>query len=811
MREIEQIVDFSKGIITSVDAIDIPAESCVLATNIEPNEGYIVPVKEPSTHTSTTNRGLAIKDYAFVVKDSTSKSFVCQDDTKLKFNTYSTLSPFGTDLTELGTYASTDLIPYNREARIAGGTGTVQKIFRHTDFQSFGMKDFTYTATKWNTDVTENYNRLYFLRGTPAVAMTVYVPLFSVTDNTLLNLTLKDTTENFAGILSIIKDYQLGTGIYNTTHTLSIAMFDADGIQEIRQIDTIDLVHGIINWAGNLIFISAGNVVNCFIFAGVVSGYNANPITVTKIDTTYKAFDCLGSSSSYTSIENGMYFKPRGSYETASNVIDENRRLNLKIVVTPAPYIYEDLPLTTYTDTVVDIKHTTSGSSGYFKSGTSYNYKFSLTFDGGQESLLSSVSTGPSSASGYEYVNVKLQFKDINSLSRRITGANIYRQETKDGISTFYRLIYSIDLTFKDTGLNNSDYFDEVNNCVSFNYADYGNWGASYEAISGINEEVTTITPKYTYGVIAYNRLLTVGNDIADESEAGKMLLISEPFKFDVFNWDTNQILLPSTPKGIGYFRDKVYVFGDNVIWKCNIDTLSIEDTYMGYQLLHHRSMLTTDLGLFFATTTGVFVVDGTNILEVSYPIRDTNGVNSGVRSSCKAWSYSTSNNRVYLYHRQDKNELMIFDTYTETGWTYNLRYKSWWYLDFGNSSTNANSCLIVDEVANIFWTTGAAIKKMFAGTNYAGATWISKLFTNGTASQKKRLYYAKHESENYSSNLTAYVDNSGSTTLTSDSNGNVTDTTYKTLQLKWANVASTTKRTIKDIEMIFRRMKGLR
>lgn len=810
MREIEQIGDYSKGIVTSIDAIDIPSEACVLATNIEPNEGYLIPVKEPSTFSVTANRGLGIKDYGFVVKDATTKTLVCQDDANIKCATYTTATPFNVDLTDLGAYASTDIITYNREARIAGGTGTTQKIFRHTDFQSFGMKDFTYTATKWNSSFSPNYNYLYFLRGTPAAATTIYVPLFSVTENTLLQLTLDTTTENFAEILSVIKDYQLGTGVHaSVTHTLSVAVVTGAGVIETKTIDTIDLVFGVINWASNLSLMGANDIETCFIFAGTT--YNGNPITVTKINTTYKAFNCPGNASGYTSIDNGLYFLPRGSYDGTVSVISETKRLNLKIVVTPTSYIYEDLPLTVYNSAIVDIDHATTGTSGYFKSGTTYNYKFSLTFDGIQESLLSAESTGPSSASEYEYITVKLQFKDINSLSKRLTGINLYRQETKDGISTFYRLVYTVDLTFKDTGLNNADYFDNTNNWVAFNYADYGNWGASYEAISGIAEDITVVTPKYTYGIIAYNRLLTIGNDITNEPELGKTILISEPFKFDIFNWDTNQILLPSIPKGIGYFRDKVYVFGNNVIWKCNIDTLSIEDTYTGYQLLHNRSILTTDMGMFFATTTGVFVVDGTNIAEVSYPIRDTNGVNSGVRSSCKAWSYSTANNRVFMYHRQDKNELLIFDSYTETGWTYNLRYKSWWYLDFGSSSANAPSALIVDEIANMFWTTGAAIKKFFAGSNYAGATWISKVLTNGTASQKKKLYYLKHESEGYSSNLTAYIDNSGSTTVTSDSNGNVTDSTYKTIQLKWANVASATKRTMKDIEMVFRRMKGLR
>ena len=809
MREIEQIVDFSKGIITSVDAIDIPAESCVLATNIEPNEGYIVPVKEPSTHTSIANRGLAIKDYGFVVKTSTTKSIICQDDTKIKYGTYSPLTPFNSDLTDLGTYDSTDIITYNREARIAGGS-TTQKIFKHTDFYTFGRRGMEYTINKFDTNYANNYNNLLMLRGEPTIAFTLLIPLFLVTSNTLTRVQLSGSAEN-QEILDALESYRLAS------HTLTLAMFNDDALspkQETKQITSIDSSNLIIEWSGDLTTLTGSNEVKtCFLYFGV--NYDANPVVIKKevgTPTIFTVIPCPGSAASYTDVGNGVYFRPVGAYETNSSIIQRTRRINAKIEITPKEYLYEDLPVTTYDSTKIQLATSMTGSGGYFKSGTRYWYKFSLTYDGGQESQLCSTTQADYEDPSAETtsINVVVQFKDIN-LSRRITGINLYRSEVKDGVSSLYRLIDSADLTLQSTGLSDSSWFDKTNNWVQYSFTDNGEWSASYESITGTAEDIATITPKYTYGIIAYNRLFTIGNEITDEPEINKTLLMSEPFKFDVFNWDENQIMLPSTPKGLGYFRDKIYVFGDNVIWKCNPDMLAIEDTYYGYQLLHNRSMLTTDFGLIFAATTGVYVLDGTNVTELSYPIRDTNGVNSGIRSSCKSWNYSTTNNRVFIYYMHSKNQILFFDTYTETGWVYHIRYKSWWHLDFGASSTLANSCLITDELSNIFWSTGTAIKKMFAGTNYAGATWISKLFTNSTSSQKKRLYFVKHESENYSSNLTAYVDNAGSSTLTSDSAGNVTDTTYKSLQLKWANVASSTKRTIKDIEMVFRRMKGVR
>ena len=794
MREIEQIADFSKGVITSVDAADIPSESCVLATNIEPNEGYVVPVKEPSTHTSTANRGLAIKDYTFAVKDATTKSIVCQDDTKIKYGTYSTASPFGTDLIELGTYTSTDLIPYNRDVRI-GSDGSTPKIFKHSDFQFLGMREFSYALSKWNIDFGSDYNKLIFFRGTPSADMTVYVPLFAVDSQGTSDLTVSGVYANEEKIVQAIDDY---------VDTKSLAVFYDNNT--IGTFTITDITNLTITISGTL----ARTVLTCFVYAGI--SYNDNPMVVTKIGTTYKAFNCPGASDAYTSIENGMFVKLAGAYNTSSGTISLDRRLNFIANISVAP-IYEDDSLSTYaddTDTKVKLSVASSGSSGYFKVGTGYVWTWTFTYDGNEESILSYRTCTDTPIGEKSTMTLTIDIKDFTALSRRITGINLYRKEIKDGISTFNRLIKRFDLTQKDTGVPNS-WLDKTNNWIYLTYADTGAWGASYESITGLPEDVQILTPQYKYGIIANNRLYTVGNVVSGEDEMSKTLLMSEPFRFDIFNWDENNIILPSTPKAIGYFRDKLYVFGDNVIWKCNPDILTIEDSYYGYQLLHNRSMLATDFGLIFAATTGIYVLDGTNVTELSYPIRDTNGVNSGIRSSCKSWSYSITNNRVFIYYMHSKNQILFFDTYTETGWVYHIRYKSWWYLDFGASSTLTNSCLITDEVANIFWSTGTAIKKMFAGTNYAGATWISKLFTNSTASQKKRLYFIKHESENYLSNLTAYVDNAGSSTLTSDSAGNVTDTTYKSLQLKWANVASSTKRTIKDIEMVFRRMKGVR
>ena len=798
MREIEQIGDYSKGVITSIDSIDIPKEACVLASNMEPIEGYLSPLKEPSTVTSTAGKGLSIKDFGVAVKTSTTKSLVCQDGNDIKYGKTSTT--FANTLTTLEAgQTGIDYISYNREVRIAKQV-TDTKLFRHSDFQWFGLKDASVTIEKYNANEYDLGYMTYF-RGTPTQNMTVYIPVFSIGSIATGNTVNLDNSLELFAILTAInaasvtpKKLVLLNGV-DAPEVLPIASIDPD--------------------APNIIItgtITLTSPIKCFIYAG--SSYNGNPVVVTKTVTDEVATYLTYWTESYNrDIGSGIYLWTRGAYEDTADigVVNADRVLNMKCTITLQPYIYEDAELTSSDANIDLIVLQSGGTTGYFATGTTYKYRWSLIYDGVQESPLS-LGSSPITGSDDDSVAVTIRLLTPYSISKRVTGINIYRSELKSGISTFYRLVTSFDCILKDTGFASTS-ANNTHNCIEFTYSDSGSWGASYEAITGMSEEITTTTPFYKYGLHSYNRLLTIVNTVSDEEELTKSLLISEPFKFDMFNWDVNKIVLPSIPKGLGYFRDKVYVFGDNVVWKCNIETLAIEDTYTGYQLLDNRSILTTDMGMFFATTTGIFIVDGTNITELSYPIRDTNGVNSGIRNSCKAWDYNTTTSRVFLHYQQDKNQILVFDTYTETGWIYNLRYKSWWYIDFGTPSTLGSSALIVDELGSMFYSTGAAIKKLFAGTNYAAFTWISKLFSNDTVSQKKTLYKVKHNSEGYSSSLTIYVDNGSSATLTVDANGEVTNVknVYKSLQLKFTSTSTATKRMVKDIELIYRRMKGLR
>ena len=338
MREIEQITDFSKGIVTSVDAIDIPSEACVLATNIEPNEGYLVPVKEPTTITATSGKGLAIKDFGIAVKTSATKSIVCQDGNNIKYG--ETSVTFANTLTTLEAATGTDFLSYNREVRIAKQVIDT-KIFKHSDFWWFGLKNTDISISKCNTNVTDDgafFDKMIYFRGQPSVSMTVYIPVFTIDSisSTSVFLTLGSLGVETTSLLTAIKDSAATPKklvIISATRVLETL--------EIADIDVTDPYNPVIITIGAS---TTGSPRSCFIYAG--STFDGNPAVVTNIGSTFTAY----MTGHYNrDIGNGIYLWSRGGYEDVGSVptLNASRILNAYCVITPKDYLYEDANLST--------------------------------------------------------------------------------------------------------------------------------------------------------------------------------------------------------------------------------------------------------------------------------------------------------------------------------------------------------------------------------------------------------------------------------------------------------------------------------
>ena len=802
MREQYKIDDFSKGIITIADSADIPDEACVYSENADPSEGLLTPVKIPSTVSGTGTVPNNAKQTAFAIKDSDSTGllYTCTETTNHKvklIDEYS--SAFSSTAVELssgttGEYQVSQLIARDKEIRLPRWTSWQPKIFKYYDFAQFGKKNLSKPSVS-NTHPANTKERVY-VKGTCSgtTGDTYTVQALAYEKEAWANNTPS------AGWVQI--RFTNPDSIKPTPDTrVDLLLMDSDTIlATISEVEVFIRENSggwnLVDWQNSAI---------------------STPISSTILDNTTNIGFRMHNSTAPI-----MWKKNSGSwtveaYTNSWTTLTDGLSLAVLDAVDFVPgfvltytaqssYLYETTTEPASSLSAVSLSLTKSGTGTYFATGKKYFYKYSIVYDYTQETKLNDTAQTVDGAEDEKVtVTVTVSNSDFITFSRRITAINIYRGEASNtGLlepEGYYRIIASFDV------IDESLVYDTTTGKIKFTYDDYGNWAGSYESITGISEGLSVLTPNYTYGVFSGNRLYTIGNYIADEPEAARMLLMSQPFKYDTFNWDLDYVMLDSMPKGIGEFRGTIFVFGKNVIWKINPDNLNIDQSFTGYDLLDQNSILTTEYGLLFCTTNGVYIIDTTGVNELSYPIANKDGVNSGITTAVSWKEFYHSNIRLYIYFDEGKKSFIIYDAYKEAALVYYIPKKAWWYWKFATSATNTTSCLFYDSSQNVFYSNGTNLKKFYGG-NYATLTWISKLITLGNYRQKKRLQKIKYKGDG---TLVYGLDNATPASSVTNEDGAVTYAYFNTIQLKLTLSTGSNKLIFKAVEMLYRAMKGLR
>jgi len=799
MRELLQINDFSKGIITIADSFDITNEACVYSENIDPSEGLLTPIKTSATITGATQIPSNASQSAFVTKDSDSYGMVysCFEtpNNKIKlideYTTAYTTAP--TTLVSASDYTAQTsmMLPINKEVRLPRWGTVIPQIFQYYDsYQTArtNIDSIVVTNDETGIDTKERVHLKGAYTGSQGDTFTIQSRMFEVDGHTTGVPSADYVTFTYFG--------EAGTRP-TTAAATDLILINAGIVEEVN---------------GTTASVQVETDGVSLYFNYVAAGYSSGDLaTITHIGFRLRAgtvpimwkknsgsWNVAAFSASYTTLSDGLSlavslpatFMPGFTltYTVGTNWLFEN--LNLP---------YDSLAACTLSLTP------TGTSSPYFLATKRYYYRLSFSYDLVQETLMYSTVVTTTTEADYNVIKVLVDNPDFTTFSRRITGINVYRAESliaDTTPTTLYRLVKSFDMTTPTPA------FDGTTGRLLYTYSDYGNQGSTYESITGVPEDISVIIPNYTYGLYKDARLYIIGNYVADESESSRMLYMSQQFKYDMFNWDEDYVLLDGGLKGIGSFRSSIFVFGNNIIWRINPETLSVEQKYEGYNLLNQTTILTTEYGLIFATTTGVYSIDETGVNELSYAIRNKYGVNSGA-GTVKCWTdFITSAIRLYSYYDDTKKSLVFFDSYSDTAFVYFIPTKSWWYWAFESGRADAQSCLVIDPSKNFYYSGNSTYKKLFNGTNYAALTWISKLITFDAIRQKKRLQKIKYKG---SGAVTYAVDDSSSFISVPTDAGVVTFAYLESLQIKVSMTTGATRLIFKAIEIIYRAMKGLR
>ena len=248
-----------------------------------------------------------------------------------------------------------------------------------------------------------------------------------------------------------------------------------------------------------------------------------------------------------------------------------------------------------------------------FTAGSTVWYKFSYLYDGFQESTLNDMAYPFDIIDNCKFLRLKLALPTASKLNinPRVTHINVYR---KNQVDELYRLVKSINLDLKESK------FERIEEDFIHQFNDDG-VSASFEALNGISESLSDLTPNYRLSC-QLNDFLFIGGVSHPQIEEGEhFLLRSKQGKFSVFDWSNDFLDLPTKPVAITAFAGRVYVFDENNIHVINPEGMYIEDSVEGVGVLNSDSLIVTDVGMFFADRNNIWVHDGQSANAIGDPI----------------------------------------------------------------------------------------------------------------------------------------------------------------------------------------------
>ena len=261
----------------------------------------------------------------------------------------------------------------------------------------------------------------------------------------------------------------------------------------------------------------------------------------------------------------------------------------------------------------INEEETTDNNYVRFNGGSTVWYKFSYLYDGFQESTLNDMSYPIDIIENCKFLRLKIVLPNASQLglNPRVTHLNVYR---KNQIDELYRLVKSISLNTSD------EKFEVIDNSHVHQFNDDG-VSASYESLNGISESLSELTPNYRLSCQLNDFLFVAGVSHSKIEEGEHFLLRSKQGKFSIFDWSNDFLDLPTKPVAIAAFAGRLYVFDENNMHTINPEGMYIEDSAEGVGILNNSSFIVTDVGMFFADRSNIYVHNGESAQPIGDPI----------------------------------------------------------------------------------------------------------------------------------------------------------------------------------------------
>ena len=406
----------------------------------------------------------------------------------------------------------------------------------------------------------------------------------------------------------------------------------------------------------------------------------------------------------------------------------------------------------------------TANTGGSYLSTKKYFYCTSFVYDGYQESPLTEpVSIIPSATSN---LDVKMDIRDVSTLSRRISHINLYKGESADITSGkpdgFFRLVKSFRLNVEWSSVTDSFWESASSNAYrSLQYTDSSPAGASYEAINGLSEVIDSTIVNYAFSTQLNGHHVVAKCFHPDLPDAERYIMKSKPGKFDQFNWTTDYLKLPNIPTAIAAFKGRIYAWDDNHTYRINLDGMYIEDIYEGVGCIGPQAFKVSEYGMCFADEFNIYLHNGVSPVAISETIKDGDSIQrpttldgatiATLDLSWDAKADSAGANRAAICVEFDskRTSFLIFWSHASVSdpsrafaWSYNLPRKRWDLLTVTTSSTSSYvRNTFQDSKGNIFYSDATNCYELFGGTTRKSWEYMTKKLSMGQHTQPVKYY----------------------------------------------------------------------
>ncbi len=468
----------------------------------------------------------------------------------------------------------------------------------------------------------------------------------------------------------------------------------------------------------------------------------------------------------------------------------------------------------------IELAQETGGSSpGDFTEGLRIFYKASFIYDGYQESPLGDEAYDPLTDTNYiditadnSSVNLTLELRNIDNLSKRISAVRIYRavEETESGKTkafVAYRFVEDrqLNATFELTEQDTTNPVWEIVRKVIIK-DDNSVHSVSFEGSTGISEALDNTWVNYGLSTQLHNTHYVGLCYHPQIDDATNFLFKSKPYCFDQFNVAVDLLKLPTKPTALAAFNGRIFAFDENTTHKIEPNYFYIEDSFEGIGCLNQDALVVSEYGMCFADKNNIYIYDGNRPIAIGDAI---------VRGDDKAWqNVSTNWSPKMLFDAERNSYVALFSDGNNGyyGWAYNIMRKRWDLWEFG---TDEPCSYLKGKHGEMLVCAGQKLIHWLGGNGSDNWSWTSKKMTMNTDTQIK-FFKKTRVSGNNTDIIDSITTSEGAPAKSGETDGNgdyVYSLSGSDAKAKWIQYNITNEsgsNTIDAIGTIFRR-RGIR